>query len=129
MPDLAVNLTRFQDVSATSVVLATDDLSATPRVLAAAVAGTTIYVVKATLAVTTDNAATQTVQDSNGTPRVVAKSKASPGLGPITWDFGDDGAALTADKALSISNSAAGLAGVWSIVAYRRPTKDIAIVP
>lgn len=129
MPERGINLTRFQDVSASSTILAATDLSSTPRNLAAAKAGTTIYVTKAILAVTTDNAATQTLQDTAGTPIIVAKSKASPGIGPITWDFGEDGFALTADKGLDIANSAAGLAGAWSVEAYRRPTKDIAIVP
>lgn len=122
-------LSRFQDISGTSKVLATDDLSGTPRSLVPLVVGFQIFIQKAQLSVTTDNAATQTLQDDAGTPVVVAKSKASPGLVALNWDFGPDGVALTADKGLKIANSAAGLAGMWTWTGYMRRTPNTAYVP
>ena len=79
-----------------------------------------IMIQKVTLSVTTDNAATQTLQSSNGTPVPVTRSKASPGLGPITWDFGTEGFALAAGENLVHEMSAAGMAGTVAIQAYAR---------
>ena len=114
--------TAFQDVSGRTTLAATDDLSATARQLVAAKPGHTIFVQKITVSVITDNAATQQFEDNNATPRIIAKTKASPGLGPIVFDFTDEGAALTEGKQFEMKNSAAGMAAevVWH--AYMKPT-------
>lgn len=120
-------LQRYTDVSTGTALLATDDLSVTPRVLAAAKTGWQIFVQKIEVAVTTDNAATLSFEDSAGTPIKVAATKVSPGIGPITFDFGPDGFPLTADKALNLKNSAAGLAASITVTAYRRLTPNTSI--
>lgn len=114
--------TAFQDVSGRTTLAATDDLSATARSLVAAQNSYSIFVQKITVSVITDNAATLTFEDNNGTPRIIAKTKASPGLGPIVFDFGDEGVQLTEGKQFELKNSAAGLAAeiVWS--AYKKLT-------
>jgi len=112
----------FQDISGSSVLAAADDLSTTARVLAAGKAGYTIYVQEITVNVITDNAATQTFQDDATTPVVIAKTKASPGIGPIVFDFGEEGRALTVDKDFEMKNSAAGLAADVSWRGYKRLT-------
>lgn len=126
------NLSQFENVSQSYAFAATDDYSSTVRALIAAKVGFTVYIQKIILDVLTDNAATQTFQDTAGTPVVLAVSKASPGLsnitGPIIWDFGPEGHACTADKGLSQKNSAAGLAAHVTILAYRKRTPDTAWV-
>lgn len=125
MSDYRQRRKRFQDISGSSVLAAGDNLSATPRVLVAAKTGYTIFVQKITVHVVTDNAATQTGQDSAGTPVVIAKTKASPGLGPIVFDFGSEGRALTEAKSFDWANSGAGLAADIHWEGYRRPTGTI----
>ena len=122
-------LNRYQGATAKSVVAAADNLSAAPRTIAAAKTGYTLYLVEANLSVVIDDAATQTLQDDAGTPVVYAKSKVSPGLGSIRWDFGKFGIPITAGQALKIANSAAGLGAVWSITYYYRPTPGGALTP
>lgn len=117
----------YENVSASGVVLAADDFSSVVRSLVAARAGETIYVQRVEFAVTTDNAATQQIEDTAGTPIVVAKTKASPGIGPITFEFGDEGIAVTEGKGLSLRNSAAGLACAYSVMAYRRRTANVTV--
>lgn len=111
----------YRDASLSYVFLAATDWSTAQQKIAAKT-GHTIYVQKITLAVTTDNAATQSFQDSAGTPIVAAKSKVSPGEGPIVWDFGAQGFALTEAKDLNHKMSAAGMAGSVTIEAYQRQT-------
>jgi hypothetical protein len=116
---------RYQDISGRTTVATGDNLSATPRSLVALKAGFTIYVQKIEIAVITDNAATLTLQDTNSSVRKIATTKASPGLGPILFDYGDEGVALTEGKGLDLINSAAGLAAevVWT--GYRKPTATL----
>lgn len=121
MGDYSRKLDRYTDVSLGYTILAATDYT-TASAKIAAVAGTTIYVQKIQVAVTVDNAATQLFQDSAGTPIEIAKTKASPGLGPIIFDFGPDGFPLTEGKSLDHKMSAAGLAASISITAYRRIT-------
>ena len=112
----------YSDVSTSTVLAAGDNLSASARTLAAAVLLETIYVQRILVNVITDNAATLTFQDTAGTPIVIAGTKASPGIGPILFDFGDRGRALTEGKALTLKNSAAGLAADITVQMYRRRT-------
>ena len=115
----------YQNVSTSyTFVAATDYTTASAKI--AAVANETIYIQKIVLAVTTDNAATQTFQDSASTPIIAAGSKASPGIGPIEWDFGPKGFALTEGKSFDHKMSAAGMAGSVTVTAYRRRTAVVA---
>jgi hypothetical protein len=118
---------RYKDISGRTTLLAADDLSATARTLVALRAGYTIFIQKITVSVVVDNAATQSFQDNASTPRVIGKTKASPGLGPITFDFGDEGAGLTEGKQFDLKSSAAGLAAeiVWT--GYMKPTGTLTI--
>lgn len=126
MGDYSRRLDRYTDVSNGTLgtsfqtqILATD--TATVTAIAAAT-GYTTFVQKIQVAVTTDAAQSLTFQDNAGTPIVLAKTKASPGLGPINFDFGPDGYPLTESKQLDIVISGAGLAASVSITAYRRAT-------
>jgi hypothetical protein len=114
----------YRDASISySFLAATDYTTANSKITAKT--GHTIFVQKITLAVTTDNAAIQTFQDSAGTPIILAATKASPGAGPITWDFGARGIALTEAKDFQHKMSAAGMAGHVSVEAYQRQTSAL----
>lgn len=110
---------HYAPLVADVTVVAANDPTAT---LLAAKTGFTIYVTHISVAVTTDNAATLTFQDSATTPIVIAKTKASPGIGPILFDFGEDGTPLTEAKALNLAASGAGLAARVHVEAYYKPT-------
>lgn len=117
------NLTQYRNESISYAIATGTDYSAgngTQKI--ADLAGWTLYIQRITLSVTTDAAATQTWQDNAGTPIPIATSKASPGLGPITWDFGQEGFACTEGKGLLHDMSATGLAGAIVIQAYRKKT-------
>jgi hypothetical protein len=83
-----------------------------------------LRILKITLSVTTDNAATQAWQTSNATPVIIARSKASPANGPITWDFGTEGWALPTGESLVHEMSAAGMAGAVTVMAYEEPVPN-----
>lgn len=122
MGDYSRKLDRYTDISGSTVLAAGDNLSVTFRQLVAARTGETIYIQKIAVHVITDNAATLSFQDDAGTPIVIAGTKASPGIGPIPFDFGPDGRALTEAKDFELKNSAAGLAADITWTGYRRPT-------
>ena len=115
------NLSYHQNCSVSYTFLAATDYS-TAAAKIAALAAHTIYIIKIALMVTTDNAALQSFQDSASTPIVAAAVKASPGLGPVIFDFGEDGFALTEGKSLDHKMSAAGMAGSVTITAYYKRT-------
>lgn len=119
--------TFFRDISGSATLLATDDFSTNAAHLVAARVGFTIYIERITVMVTTDNAATQAFQDTAGTPVLVAKTKASPGLGPIQFEFGEEGSPLTADKGFDLKNSAAGLAANIHWEGYMKLTPGTSI--
>lgn len=123
MDRIHYNLTQFENWSQGYALLAGDDFSTTKKHPIAAKIGWTIYLQKISVMVTTDNAATQTFQDTAGTPIKAASTKVSPGIGPIVFDFGPDGFPLTEGEGLDHANSAAGLAGAVTITAYRKKTK------
>lgn len=79
-----------------------------------------LYIQKITVSVTTDAAQSLTFQDEAGTPVLDAKTKASPGLGPIVFDFGPQGYPLTLGKGLDMVISGAGLAATVHIEAYEK---------
>jgi hypothetical protein len=81
-----------------------------------------IFITKITVSVTTDAAQSLTFQDDAGTPIVIAKTKATPGLGPIVFEFGDLGTPLTVGKNLDITISGAGLAARVHVEGYQRKT-------
>ncbi len=113
-------LASYENVSTSYLLLAAD--TATKHVIVGKT-GFTIYIQKILVNVTTDNAATQTFQDTAGTPVVAASTKASPGLGLATpFDWGSEGFALTADKGLDHVISGAGLAASITVQAYRKRT-------
>lgn len=114
--------TRFQSCGGSTILAAADNLSVTPRVLAAAKAKYTIFVKAITVHVVTDNAATLTFRGTTGTAPVVAGTKASPGIGPIVFEFPGEGRALDEGEAFELANSAAGLAADITWDAYYRPT-------
>lgn len=120
---------QFRDVSTDYEFLAaTDYTSATAKI--AAKTGHEIMIQQIVLAVTTDNAATQTFQNNTAvTPNLIAKSKASPGIGPITWDFGPVGVSCGDGKSFDHLMSATGMAGRVSVLAYLRPTRDGSLTP
>lgn len=122
MGDYNRNQIRYTDISGSSVLAAGDNLSVTKRELVEGVAGWTIFVQKATVNVVTDAAQTVQLEDSAGTPVVIAKTKASPGIGPIYFDFGPEGRALTEDESLMLANSAAGIAADVTWSGYMRQT-------
>lgn len=93
--------------------------SATKAAVVAARINHTLYVQKITVSVLTDAAQSLIFQDNAGTPVLIAKTKASPGLGPITFDFGPHGTALTQDKQLDIAISGAGLVARVHIEGYQ----------
>jgi hypothetical protein len=122
-----LRIDRFhKDVSTSYTFLAATDYS-TANSKITGKAGFTIFIRRILLNVTTDNAATQTFQDSAGTPVIVAGSKASPGIGPITFDFGERGFALTEGKDFQHKMSAAGMAGSVTIDAYMKQTGALSV--
>lgn len=120
--DYLHNRHLYQDISGSTVLAAGDNLSVTARSLVALKAGYTTYVQRIVVNVITDNAATLQFKDDAGTPVVIAGTKASPGIGPITFEFGPEGRAITAGKTLTLANSAAGLAADIHWEGYRQPT-------
>lgn len=121
---IGTQLSREQNVSLSYPFLAATDYS-TASTKITGKTGWTIYIQRILLSVTTDNAAVQTFQDSAGTPVELAKSKVSPGLGPIEWEFGEEGLALTEAKSFQHKMSAAGMAGTVTVQAYMRQTATI----
>jgi hypothetical protein len=111
---------RFTPVVADATILAASD--GTTNELIPAKTGHTLFITLIVFAVTTDAAQTITLQDDANTPVVIAKCKASPGIGPIEWNFGEDGTPLTEAKALDLNISAAGLAGRLHVEGYYRLT-------
>jgi hypothetical protein len=89
----------------------------------------TIFVQRIRMNVVTDAAQTLTLQDTNGTPKVIGGPTASsPGLGWIDiLDGGDEGIPLTEGKDLSAVLSAAGLAFDLVVEAYAKPTSTRAL--
>jgi hypothetical protein len=125
MGDYSRKLDRNTNRSGSTVLAAGDNLSATKRVLVAGITGWTTYVQRILVNVITDNAATLSFADDNGTPIVIAATKVSPGIGPIHFDFGCEGRALTEGKDFELGNSAAGLAADITYVAYQKLTGTI----
>ena len=75
----------------------------------------TIYVTKITLSIVTHAAKFVAIQDTNGTPKVIAKhTDAAAGAGVpsvVTWDFGDFGVPMTLGKNLQAVSEASGVVG------------------
>ena len=78
-------------------------------------ATSTIYVTKITLSITTHAAKFVAIQDTNGTPKVIAKhTDAAAGAGVLSvvnWDFGDFGIPMTIGEDLQAVSEASGVAG------------------
>lgn len=103
------------------VDVATADTSKT-AIIAPFNSSYTIYVQRIVISVITDAAQSLIFQDNAGSPVIIAKTKASPGLGPIIIDFGPQGTPLTAGKQLDIATSGAGLAARVHVEGYQVPS-------
>ena len=111
----------YRDASVSyTVVAATDYTTATAKITV--LTGHTIFIQKIAFNVTTDNAATQLFQDDATTPVIATGVKASPGIGPLLYDFGAKGFALTEGKSFMHKMSGAGIAGTVVVEAYQRQT-------
>lgn len=119
---------RFRDRSTSYAFITTDDYTAGTGAVKIATKGAKfiLCIQKIVLAVTTDNAAQQIFQS---TTKVLATSKISPGVGPITWDFGHEGIELAAGESLLHDMSAAGMAGSVTITAYEKPDPAQSLTP
>lgn len=112
--------TQHQPFAVDINLVAADTADAT---LVTAKTNHSIFVTKIMFSVTTDAAQTVLFKDSAGTPIPIAMSKSSPGLGPIVWEFGEDGTKLTEEKNLVATLSGAGLAGRIHVEGYQKRTK------
>ena len=119
--------TQYQGFAVDQTVVAGTDPTSAGASLVAAKTNCTVYVTHISVSTTTDNAATLTFQDTADTPVLIAKTKASPGLIQQVWEFGDDGTAITANKALSVVGSAAGLAARVHIEGYYKPSQVFSV--
>lgn len=79
-----------------------------------------IFVQRIVVSVITDAAQSLIFQDDANTPVLIAKTKSSPGLGPITYEFGPIGTALTKGKNLDIATSGAGIAARVHVEGYQK---------
>lgn len=111
---------HYQKAIGNLQIAATD--TGTKVLIAAALANFTLYVQKIIVSVFTDAAQTLTFQDSNGTPVKIGATKASPGNGALTIDFGPEGVPLTVATELDAVISAAGLACQIHAEGYYRQT-------
>lgn len=110
-------LSAYTDVS-NQLQIGTAD-TGTKKIIAA-ITGYVIYVQRILVDVLVDAAQNLTFQDSNGTPVKIAVTKVSPGLGPITFDFGPDGYPLTESTELDAVISGAGTAYAIQVQAYAK---------
>ena len=116
----------YRDASISyTIVAATDYSTASEKITV--LTGHTIFIQKIAVNVTTDNAATQLFQDDASTPIIAAGTKASPGIGPILFDFGARGFALTEGKSFEHKMSGAGLAATVTVEAYQRQTVAVGV--
>lgn len=90
------------------------------NILAVKSANHQIFVQKIVVSVITDAAQSLIFQDDAGTPVIIGKTKASPGLGPLLFEFGPNGTPLTVGKNLDIATSAAGIAARVHVEAYQK---------
>lgn len=90
-----------------------------------------IFIQRITISVVTFAAKTLTLQDSAGTPVVIAVASIPatestvPGIEPYEYDFGEVGTALTIAKNFVLALSAAGAAARIHVDAYQRLGKTI----
>lgn len=109
-------LVRFEDFTVSGVILAADTGSLS---LAAASPLHQYYVRRVAIFVTTDAAQSATFRAKTTTTNVFAAIKTSPGVGPITIDYGEDGWAAPIGEGLEINLSAAGLAFAFVVEMFR----------
>lgn len=87
----------------------------------AAKTGHTCYIQRITIGITTAAAQAILVRDTAGTPLIAASLAASAAIGPYTWDFGEEGLAMTEGKGIDIAGTA-GPAYSYAIIGYYRQT-------
>lgn len=96
-------------------------------VLAVKTANHRVFVQRIQVNVITDGVTQLIFQDDAGTPVIIARTKTSPGLGPITFDFGPVGTPLTLGTNLDIASSGgAALAARIHIEGYEKLDAAIA---
>lgn len=124
MDQVARNLSLHENCSRSySYVAATDYSTASVKIPAKV--GFTIHIIKIAVMITTAHAATATFQDSASTPIIAAGIVTNAAVGPLNFDFGPDGFALTADKSFDHKMSAAGGAGSVTVTAYYKKTPNV----
>lgn len=119
--------THFQGFAYDLDIVAGTDPTAAGASLVPLKVGYTAFITHFSMATTTDNAATLTLQDTASTAVVLAKTKASPGLGQQVWTWGEDGTPATVSKAVSVVASGAGLAGRCHVEGYLRQTINLTL--
>lgn len=99
----------YQDISGTVTMAASDT---TKTLVTVKNANYQLHIQRIIVYINTDAAQSWTFQDSNGTPLKLCAVTTSPGA-DTRWDFdfGDAGYPLTLGKNLTLTTSAAGLAG------------------
>lgn len=111
--------TQHKPFAVTVQMIATDSGALT---LVTALTKHTIFVTRLVITTTTDAAQTLAFADSAGSPVPIVTQKSSPGLGVNQWEFGEDGIPLTEEKNLTVTPSAAGLAGIIHVEGYQKLT-------
>lgn len=118
--DYSQNRRFHQDVSVSNYFTTA---ATTSTIITVRDANHDIFIQKISVFIQTDAAQSLTFQDTEGTPKVVAKVPASPGAASkFLFDFGPTGIALTVGASLTATFSAAGLAGHYEVVAYQKRT-------
>jgi hypothetical protein len=112
--------TVYRKAVANRVLLAGDSVSA--EELLPLRTGHTLYINLIVISVTTTAAQSLDFQDSAGTPIEVAGLPASAAEACYRYDFGDEGVPLTAEKALTFTASAAGVAAYIHVEGYYKQT-------
>ena len=114
-----------------SILAATDDQAS---FIAARSAAHQIFIQKINISITTYSAKTWTFKDTHATPVIVATLGIPAALattlgdnGTTTYDFGPTGFGLSVGKDFSLDVSAAGAAGLITVMAYERLITPVAV--
>lgn len=111
--------TRFQDISGTLALAATD---ADTTLVTNPNTAYSIFIQKIRVHIFTSAAQSATFEDTATTARVIGAIVASPGTGYQEWDFGPQGIQLTEGKNFVLNVSGAGLGMNIQWEGYMRPT-------
>ncbi len=117
--------TTYQAASARRVLLVTD--APAGEVLMPGRPGHTLFLSYAFVSLTAAAAASIQLEDTAGTPVVLAALPASAPVGPHAWTFGEEGVALTEGAGLALRVSGAGNAAVIVAQGYFLQTTPLSI--